>query len=329
MKTGLLRCLTLAFAVAFSFPSAASAGDNGIVAVVNGRPVLKSEVEDLMRASAMEVRRRVSSAAEYDVELKKLHDKVLQTLIDQELILNEFQPMATAYNAKVEAHADEMIKKQFVDGMFKGDWKKFRQELAESGIGMKKFRDQQKKNVIVEMMRGSFAKPESQYVTNQDKAAWLKKHEAMFREGGKLKLWSITIDGSIPGKRTEAEQMALAKEVRASLMNGADFATMAKQHSSDSKRDAGGSWNWVDQKDLNAAFWPVVSKVPTGKISDIVPMGGSLYIFWVEARSEGKMRPQAEVDAAVERGVMIDKRQKANEEWVAKLRKKATISYPQ
>jgi parvulin-like peptidyl-prolyl isomerase len=166
-------------------------------------------------------------------------------------------------------------------------------------------------------------------VTNQDKAEWLKKHEAMFKEGVKLKLWSITIDGEVPGKRTAAEQLALAKEVRTRLMNGADFSSMAKAHSSDSKRDAGGSWNWVGEKEIAPVFWPIVSKVPTGKISDIVPMGGSYYIFWVEGRSGGKMKPQAEVDVVVERGVMMDKSQKANDEWVAKLRRKATITYPQ
>ena len=305
-----------------------SSGGNTIVSVVNGRPVLKSEVNDLMRASVMDLRRRVNSQAEYDAELSKLREKVRESLENQELILKEFEPFAPAYGPKVAAHADELIKKQFVDGMFKGDRAKFLQELKESGIGYKKFYEQQKKNVIVEMMRGQFAKADSQYVTNQEKAEWLKKHEAMFREGVKLKLWSITIAGQIPGEKTPAQQLALAKEVRARLVSGTDFASMAKAHSTDSKRDAGGSWNWVDRKDLDDTFWPVVSKVPTGKISEVIPLAGSLYIFWVEARSEGKMRPQAEVDASVERGVMVEKRQKANDEWVAKLRKKATITHP-
>ena len=301
---------------------------NGIVATVNGRPILKSEVEDLMRANALDLMRRHPDPVERAAELKKLRSKVLDSLIDQELIIKEFEPYAATATQRVEAHTDEMIKRQFVDGMFKGDRKKFLQELQESGIGYKKFHEQQIKNVIVEMMRGQFAKPETPYVTEEEKAEWIRKNPDHFRVGGKLKLWSITIPGQADGK-TPAQQAELVKEVRTSLVNGADFASQARTHSADSKRDAGGSWDWVDKKDLADAFWPIVSKLPTGKISEVVPFQGSFYIFWVEARQPGKLKPQAEIDAEVEKRVIMEKRQKASEAWLKKLRKKATIVYPQ
>lgn len=321
MKLRILSYLTLLLAL-FSGP--ASAGSNGIAAVVNGRPVLKSEVDDLMRASMMELVRRFPDPAERASELNKLRGKVLDQLIDQELVLKEFEPFAASFDSKVEAHADEMIKRQFVDGMFKGDWKKFYQELNESGISLKKFKEQQKKNVIVEMMRGQFARTDTPYVTEEEKAAWLRKNSNLFRVGGKLKLWSITIAGFADGK-TPAQQQALAKEVRTSLVNGADFASLARTHSTDSVRDAGGSRGWVGKGEIADPFWPVVSKLEAGKVSEVIPMGGSFYIFWVEAKEAGKMRPQAEIDAEVEKRVLMEKRMKASDEWLKKLHKKATI----
>jgi len=308
-------------------PGPGVATSNSVVATVNGRPILRSEVEDLMRASLLDLLRRFSDPDERAAELKKLRAKVLESLIDQELILKEFEPFAATFNAKVEAHADEMIKRQFVEGLFKGNRQKFLQELQESGIGYKKFYEQQKKNVIVEMMRGQFAKVETPYVTEDEKAEWVRKNSEMFRVGGKLKLWSITIPGQADGK-TPAQQAALAKEVRTSLVNGADFASQARHYSADSKREAGGSWDWVEKKDLADQFWPIVSKLPTGKISDVVPFQGSFYIFWVEARQAGKMKPQAEVEIEVEKRVQMEKRQKASDAWLKKLRKKATIVYP-
>ena len=68
-------------------------------------------------------------------------------------------------------------------------------------------------------------------------------------------------------------------------------------------------------------------KLDAGNVSEIVPLGGSFYIFWVEAKQAGKMKPQAEVDAEVEKRVQMEKRQKSSEEWLKKLRKKATIEY--
>ncbi len=324
MKLRLISCLLLLFA--FQPMPAQAASSNGIVVVVNGRPVLKSEVDDLMKASQIAVMRQATSQEQLKADLAKLRAKVLDSLIDQELVLKEFEPFAAGAGAKVDANANEMIRKQFIDGMFKGDRKKFLQELAASGISYKKFFDQQRKNVIVEMMRGQFARPDSPYITEEEKADFLKKNSALFRVGGKLKFWSITIPGAVD-TRTPSEQLALAKEVRTSLVNGADFASLARTHSADSKSTDGGSWGWVEQKDLAAPFWPIVSKLPTGKVSDVVPLGDSYYIFWVEARSEGKMKPKEEVDAEVEKRVQIEKRQKAYDAWLKKLRKKASIEY--
>ena len=302
----------------------ASAASNGIAAVVNGRPVLKSEVDDLMRFSMMDLVRRYPDPVERAAEMNKLRGKMLDQLIDQELVLKEFEPFAASFDSKVEAHADEVIKRQFVDGMCQGDWKKFYRELNASGVSLKKFKEQQKKNVIVEMMRGQFAKTDTPYVTEEEKAAWLRKNSHLFRVGGKLKLWSITIAGAADGK-TPAQQRALAQEVRASLVNGADFASLARTHSTDSVRDAGGSRGWVGQNELAEPFWPIVSKLEAGKVSEIVPLGGSYYIFWVEAKQAGKMKPNVEIDAEVEKRVLMEKRMKASEEWLRKLRKKATI----
>lgn len=326
MKIRLISCLAIVGALQTAAVLPVQAASNGIVVVVNGRPVLKSEVDDLMKASQMAIVRQATSQEQLNAELAKLRAKVLESLIDQELVLKEFEPFAAGANAKVEASANESIRKQFVEGMFKGDRKKFLAELSASGISYKKFFELQKKNIIVEMMRGQFARPDSPFITGEEKEAYLKKHAAQFRVGGKLKLWSITIPGVVPG-RTPAQQMALAKEVRSSVAGGADFASLAKTHSADSKSADGGSWGWVEQKDLATPFWPVVSKLEAGKVSDVVPMGDSLYIFWVEAREEGKLKPRAEIDAEVEKRVQIEKRQNAYDAWLKKLRRKASIEY--
>jgi peptidyl-prolyl cis-trans isomerase SurA len=309
-----------------ALPPAASgaATSNSIVRVVNGRPILQSEVDDHMRMSMLELARRYPDPGQRAAQVEKLRREVLELLTERELILKEYEPLAVHADAQIEAQTKEMIRRRFVDELYKGDRRKFYSDLNESGMGYKKFYEEQKKNTIVEAMRSQFARPATDYITEEEKSAWLQKNEARFRVGGKIKLWSITIAGYADGKTPE-QQMALAKEVRTSLLNGADFASLARTHSADSKRDDGGSWGWVEQKDLAAPFWPIVSKLESGKVSDVVPMGGSFYIFWVEARQPGKLRPRAEIEEEVERILLLEKRKKASDEWVAKLRRKASI----
>lgn len=313
-------------AVLILLQDGAIAANNSIVAVVSGRPILKSEVSELIMGYEIRIRGSGASPAEIDAQLKTLREKALQTLVDQELILKEFEPFAAAFDAKVDAYTKQTIRKNIIDGQFKGDSQQFFRELKESGISYQKFYALQRKNVIVEMMRGQFARTDKPYITNEEVAAYLNKHEAAFRIGGKIKLWSITIPGRADGK-TGVQQLALAREVRASLVNGADFSSLARTHSADSKRESGGSWGWVDKSTIATPFWPVVSQLATGKVSEILPMGGDYYIFWVEARMPGRMKPKGEVDAEVETRVQIEKRQKAADEWVAKLRRKATIKF--
>ena len=327
MKLTVMCCLpVIAAGIFLSAPAAAAvrAASNTVVKTVNGRAILKSEVDDLTRARMVEIRNTSNSLAEFQAKLKQLRAEVLDLLIDQELILAEYQPHDSQFGAKIDAHVEERIRNLFIREMFKGDRAAFQKAIEDSGISMKKFRDQQRKNVIVEMMRVQFAKPDSEYITEEQRAAWLKKNESKFRIGGKLKLWSITIP-AIANGRTPDQQLALAREVRASLVNGANFAALARTHSVDSKRDNGGSWGWVEKKDLAADFWPVINKLPSGKVSEITPFQGSLYIFWVESREEGKMKPKAEVDTAVERGIMAERRQVAAEKWLKELRRKAVI----
>jgi peptidyl-prolyl cis-trans isomerase SurA len=322
------RLLSLLLAALALAPAPSMAASNSVVRIVNGRPILKSEVDDLMRARMVELQRTATTPDEFRAQLAEMRKTVLEMLTDQELILAEFQPIAASYDAKVEAMAEEMVRKQFVGEMFKGDRKKFLKALQDGGISYKKFFEQQKKNVIVETMRSQFARPETEYITEEEKAAWLRKNSQRFRSDPKVKLWSITIPAVAFGK-TPQQQLELAREIRASLLKGADFAALARTHSTDSVRDEGGSRGWQEKETFPArALWPAIAKIPAGKYSDVIPYQENLYVFWAEAREEGKMAAKEEVEKAVERGVMAEKRQKAADKWIAELRRKAVIRTP-
>jgi parvulin-like peptidyl-prolyl isomerase len=60
-------------------------------------------------------------------------------------------------------------------------------------------------------------------------------------------------------------------------------------------------------------------------VSEVITFGGNYYIFWIEGRQAGKMKPKEEVDAEIERRIMIERKRVATEKWMEKLRKKATI----
>lgn len=300
---------------------------NGLAAVVNGRPILRSDVEEVIKVQEMQLRGTIADKSELDRELGDLRKKALDTLIEQELILKEFEPFAANFKDKVDAYADEHIKTNYVRDMFKGDRAKFLKELSTSGLSYKKFYEKQRTNIIVQMMRGQNVK-DLGFVTSDEKNAYLQAHGEDFRDGDQIKLWSITIPrvteeiGSTP-----AAQQALAKEIRTKLLRGDDFATLARTYSQDSKSGNGGDWGVITKKDLTARMATLVFALPAKKVSDVIEFEGNFYVFYVEAKVPGKMKPKEEVEAELEKRVLMEKRKKGYDEWITQLKRKATIRY--
>jgi len=300
---------------------------NGIAVVVNGRPILRSEVEEVIKVQEMGLKQSIGDKSELDREMGELRKKALDTLIDQELILKEFEPFAANFKEKVDAYAEEHIKTNYVNQLFKGDRAKFLQELAGSGITYKKFFEKQRTMVIVQMMRAQNVKDPG-FVTSDEKKAYLAAHGDEFRDGDQIKLWSITIPKvSEEVGTTPKSQMALAREIRSKLLRGDEFGTLARTYSQDSKSGNGGDWGFISKKDLTRRMAEMVFGLPTKKVSDVIEFDDSFYLFYVEARNPGKMKPDEWVQTELEKRVLGEKRKKGYEEWITQLKRKATIRY--
>lgn len=102
-------------------------------------------------------------------------------------------------------------------------------------------------------------------------------------QGQQVKLWSITIPAQTED-RTQEQQEALAREIRDRLLKGADFATEAREHSRDSKRERGGQWGWVREHDISREYWPFISVLYKGEISQPLLMENNYHLFWSEDR---------------------------------------------
>lgn len=317
----ILRSLCFA-ALLFSAP-AAMAGSNGVVATVNGNPILKSDVEDRTKALTGQLQRDFVGA-ELKKKLDEVYQDALDTLIRQELVLKEYEPFAASNEARINNATDEHINDRYVREMFKGDRTRLLAELKLSGKTWEKFREEQKKGLIMQMMMSQYAR-DDQPITNEDKEAYLRAHSDEFRDNDSIKLWTLSIPMQGELGTTPESQALLAKEVRTRLVKGADFAEMAKTHSADSKSSNGGDWGWVTKKDIARALGDLVFKLPAKEISEVMPLGDHFYIFWIEAKKPGQLKPREQIDPELEARVRAERRKKAQDEYIEKLKKKAVI----
>jgi parvulin-like peptidyl-prolyl isomerase len=83
MKTlPFFRSAGAALALALVSPAVADQ-TNGIAVVVNGRPILRSEVEEVIKVQEMGLKQSIGDKSELDREMGELRKKALDTLIDQ------------------------------------------------------------------------------------------------------------------------------------------------------------------------------------------------------------------------------------------------------
>ncbi|MDQ3622473.1 MAG: peptidylprolyl isomerase, partial [Verrucomicrobiota bacterium] len=89
--------------------------------------------------------------------------------------------------------------------------------------------------------------------------------------------------------------------------------------------EAKGDWGWINRRTLNEALTKVAFSLKPRQVSEIVDLGNSYYLLYVEARKPALTRPLKEVRPEIEKKLSQEQRQQAHLEWVAKLRKKAYI----
>ncbi len=156
--------------------------------------------------------------------------------------------------------------------------------------------------------------------TKADEAAERKYYDEHKSDYLQLKARHILIrfkGSSVPLKKdakelTEEEALAKAKEIRAKLVAGADFATLAKAESDDASSGAnGGDLGTFGHGRMVPAFEEVAFKIPVGELSEPVKSQFGYHIIKVESREEKtfvEVRPEIErkLDAELVKKTMDD-----------------------
>ncbi len=317
--------LLLALAVIIAAPKSAPAADlvDGVAAVVNSKVITQSEVRNAVAVRAQVIGMGYQGTqAQLDREITKIRKEALQDLIDRELILDAFYREGGVIRPKF---VDDSIN-TFIRERFEGDREKFIEELQKTGITLKSFRKMREEALIIQYMRsnqtGIIPPP-----TPAERKEYMRANQDRFRGEDYVKLRTLTIP-RIPGDPgvTAEKQRALISEIREKIVNGADFGTMAKTYSKDSKRLKGGDWGTIERGDLKDLLSDAAFNMKPLTVSQVLEDERNLYLVYVDAIQRGKVTPLGEVEEEVDKLVMQQKRMEAHDKWIARLREDANIT---
>ncbi len=316
----LLLCGSFLAALAMPSPSPGAPREiNAVAATVNGRVVTESEVR-LMMAGAENMLRAEFSGAELERRLKEAREGVLQDLIDREIILGEFEGSGGSISEEyIDQEIDNIIRRDF-----DGDRQLFFEHLRRGGITNRKFREITRKSITVQALRGQALRNLPPPRPDEVRAAYDEMAKQFRNEGGTIQYRKIFIPrGSAAA--SEAEQRELAREIRTQLLQGADFASLARQYSRDARADAGGEWPVMERRFLRRDLADAAFATPVGELSPLVEDESGWHIILVEAKETANPPPFEELREQAARLAENRNRAAANEKWIGHLREKAVI----
>lgn len=318
----LRTCLPVLLAAAFCTSVAAQSYSNRIVAVVDGNPIMASEVRDMVKAQEQIIRYQFQNdPARAEKELTILRESALESLIDREILLAEFKKLGGVIKAQ---YVDDDIN-SIIRESFKGNRDAFVDELNKTGMSLRKFRELREKMVIMNVMRARNS-GEHPPATPREVEEYYNKNVDKWREGDQLKISTITIPkfsgeaGSTPEK-----QRKLAEDIRSKVVGGADFAATARTYSQDSRAENGGSWDWMAKTDMMPAIANAAMEPKTGGISPIIDQEASYIIVAVDAKKLGTAPSLADKRAEIEKLINAEKSKGNIDKWMEGVRKKHVI----
>lgn len=125
---------------------------------------------------------------------------------------------------------------------------------------------------------------------------------------------------------SDAEARERLIQVRERIVNGADFAELARLYSEDLSASRGGELGWVNPGDTVPEFERAMDALKPGELSPPVKSPFGWHLIQVEERRVGDVSAERERVLARE-AVRSRKAEQAYDEWVRQLRDQAYVEY--
>ncbi len=290
---------------------------DGLAAVVNNEPITFSQVRELVSAKEKAASEQLSGK-ELQEKIKQIRVEAIDELVDRQLILQYFKEKGfTLPSYLIEDRLNTIIREEH-----NGDRAAFARKLASFGFTIERFRKEEMNKIIVQSMRQQAVKSATAIPAEKLKTFY-KEHISEFTTEEQAQLRMIILRSNDKG--TPEQRKQLLEEIRGKVSSGAKFADLARLYSEDSTAETGGDWGWVQPGTLNEALSKAAMGLKPGETSRPVQLGASSYLLYCEAKRPKVVQNFEESRDIVEKVMLGQERQKAQSDWVAKLRKKAYI----
>jgi parvulin-like peptidyl-prolyl isomerase len=278
--------------------------DVSVVARVNGEPVTRADVQQLL-ANARERQQALQEAGGEHADSQAVDRAALKRLIDRRLVLQEARRRKITVAEKDLNQAITSLRGRFEDLKGLGIW------MQEQGLDDKSLFETARTEILAARVRAALvqevrvadAAVEQYYAANQENL-----------QAQEVRLQVIVVKNEATGN-----------EIMAALKKGEDFAALAKRHSIGIRSEKGGDTGWIDVESLSRPLRDAVSAMRARQARGPLQAGGEFFIVRLDGRRAGRPKTLAEARPEIERRLLPAAQQRAVQQWLATQTKNSTI----
>jgi foldase protein PrsA len=274
------------------------AGATEVVAEVNGDPITKEELYTAMY--------------EEFAGGQTFGERTLEQLIQRKLVEQEAKKQNISFSdAEVEAKIDEELEKWKQDF---GSEEQFELLLNQSGMTLEQLKESLKKELPFSMMLEKLFEDQIE-ITDEEIADYYEQYQHLFQEPEQVRASHILVDDE-----------KKAQDLLAQLREGADFATLASEHSQDeSTAKNGGDLGYFERGQMVEAFESAAFSMEVGEISDVVESEYGYHIILVTDKVTEVQRSLDEVRDQIYDDLFAQKLNEQVPAWLDEQMNKADI----
>jgi peptidyl-prolyl cis-trans isomerase C len=292
-----------------------------MVVTVNGREVLEEQV-------AQEVSRLLSqlSGRVDPQQLESMRDMIRQQAVDN--MINRMLLEQEAEKNKIEV-TDEQISERVaqVKGGFSSD-EAFTEQLAASGLTEAGFLQEVELAISIEKLLDE----RTSGLSSTDEAearSFYDENVDRFKQAEQVRASHILLPAEeADGEAQKTEKRQKLEGILAEARGGADFAELAKEHSSCPSKARGGDLGFFPRGQMVKEFEDAAFVLKVGQISDVVETQFGYHIIKLTDKKAASTVPFDETKSEIIGFLESQKQQKAVASYIDSLRTAASIQYP-
>lgn len=293
---------------------------NGIAAIAEGEIVTFEEVRKSLDPMIPKLRLQASNEEEFKTLINDLSKDILQNIIDRILIVKEAENLGLMIPASyIDQEYDSIIQNDF-----NGNRRQFLSYLDSLGKNADSYREEVRKNLIVNIMRSRQRENLAQ-VSPEKIEEYYINNKIRFYQPAMIHLKQIILIAE--NNQTVEETIKQGEAIVEQLSLGQSIQQLANQYGNKQYNRPNGDWGWVRREDLRSELVEIAFQLKAGEYTKPIQIDNAVFILYAEAIKESMIQPISEVRDIIENLLSQTIIKETTDNWLGKLREKAFIRY--